>query len=124
MLLLAEKYITSIEVLFDGKRTILPHAASFYGRPLTLQVRLESRREEFELESHTNESVGEVRQRIAERLKVEVGKVSDVSVGGREGELEELGANFADTRLLYQLGSTETQSWTVKTSSKASSSWQ
>ena len=117
LLLLAEKYITSIEVLFDGKRTILPHAASFYGRPLKLQVRVESRREEFELESHTNESVGEVRLRIAERLKVEAGKVSVVSVGGG-GEVEEAGGNFADTRLLYQLG-TETQTWTVKTSSNS-----
>ena len=117
LLLLAEKYITSIEVLFDGKRTILPHAASFYGRPLTLQVRLESRREEFELESHTNESVGEVRQRIAERLKVEVGKVTVVSVGCG-GDVEEVGGNFADTKLLYQLGA-ETQTWTVKTSSSS-----
>ena len=121
LLLLAEKYINSIEVLFDGKRTIQPHAASFYGRPVTLQVRLESpRREEFELESHTNESVAEVRQRIAERLKVEAGKVSVVSVGGGGGaEVEELGGNLADTRLVYQLGSTETQTWTVKTSSSS-----
>ena len=38
LLLLAEKYILSIEVLFDGQRTILPHGASFFGRPISIQV--------------------------------------------------------------------------------------
>ena len=51
----------SVEVLFNGKRTILPHAATFYGRPLTIRVRVEPQKEEFDIESHTNESVGVVK---------------------------------------------------------------
>merc|ERR1719509_372968 len=81
LLLLAEKYILSIEVLFDGQRTILPHGASFFGRPVTIQVRVETpKREEFEVASHANESVGEVKLRIAEKLKIVVSKLSLVSV--------------------------------------------
>ena len=63
LLLLAEKYIMSVEVLFNGKRTILPHASTFYGRPLTIKVRVEPQKEEFDIESHTNESVGMVKVR-------------------------------------------------------------
>jgi hypothetical protein len=39
LLQLAERYILAIEVLFNGKRSLLPHAATFYGRPLTIKVR-------------------------------------------------------------------------------------
>ena len=57
LLLLAERYITSIEVLFGGQRIIAPHAATFYGRPITLTVKFESpRRDELQLESHTNDT--------------------------------------------------------------------
>ena len=100
LLLLAEKYITSIEVLFDGTRTIPPHAASFYGRPITLTIKFESpRREEMELESHTNESVAEVKQRIAAKMKQEVSQLKVISVG----EGEESDSGVADSRLLYQV---------------------
>ena len=108
LLLLAEKYITSIEVLFDGTRTIPPHAASFYGRPITLTIKLESpRRDEFDLDSHTNESVAEVKLRIAAKLKQDVGQLKVVSVGeGEEGD-----TGVSDSRLLYQVMSVS--HWTV-----------
>ena len=108
LLLLAEKYITSIEVLFDGTRTIPPHAASFYGRPITLTIKLESpRRDEFDLDSHTNESVAEVKLRIAAKLKQDVGQLKVVSVGeGEEGD-----TGVSDSRLLYQV--MPASHWTV-----------
>ena len=116
LLLLAERYITSIEVLFGGQRIIAPHAATFYGRPITLTVKFESpRRDELQLESHTNESVAEVKTRLAARLGVEAGQVGVAGVG------EEGGAP-ADTQLLYQLGrQADQQTWLVNTSTAATS---
>ena len=118
LLLLAERYITSIEMLFDGKRSILPHAASFYGRPITLTIKFESpRRDELELESHTNESVGQVKMRIAAKLSMDVSQVSIVSINtGEEVEHD----NIVESKLLYQVGSCEGQTWMVKTSSTSS----
>eukprot|EP00090_Calanus_glacialis_P047045 TRINITY_DN9530_c0_g1_i3.p1 TRINITY_DN9530_c0_g1~~TRINITY_DN9530_c0_g1_i3.p1 ORF type:complete len:2633 (-),score=502.34 TRINITY_DN9530_c0_g1_i3:271-7929(-) len=125
LLLLAEKYILSIEVLFDGKRTILPHAASFFGRPLNIRVKAESpKKDEFELNSHTNESVGDVKARIAERLKVDVAKLSIVSVEtrGEEDEVTLEDGKGPDGRLVYQVGNSEGQQWIVKASGNSSSS--
>ena len=125
LLLLAEKYILSIEVLFDGQRTILPHGASFFGRPVSVQVRVETpKREEFEMASHTNESVLEVKARIAERLKTPVSKLSFVSVGGEGKEEEEVNLEDGkgpDGRLVCQVGSCEGQKWQVKGTGSSSS---
>jgi len=125
LLLLAEKYILSIEVLFDGKRTILPHAASFFGRPLNIRVKAESpKKDEFELNSHTNESVGDVKSRIAERLKLDIAKLSIVSVetSGDEEEVTLEDGKGPDGRLVYQVGNSEGQKWIVKASGNSSSS--
>ena len=106
LLLLAEKYITSIEVLFDGKRSIVPHAASFYGRPITIQIKFElPRRDEFELESHTNESIGDVKKRIADKMKLDVGQLTIVSVnvGDYDAQGDEGDNHFADNKLVYQV---------------------
>ena len=68
LLLMAERYIMTIEGLFDGKRSILPHGASFFGRPIVVRVRVESpKKEEFDLLSHTNERLGDVKARLADR---------------------------------------------------------
>jgi ubiquitin carboxyl-terminal hydrolase 9/24 len=125
LLLLAEKYILSIEVLFDGQRTILPHGASFFGRPLTILVRVETpKREEFKVASHTNESVGEVKLRIAERMKMSVAKLSLVSAGPTGKDEEEVGledGKGTDGRLVCQVGHCEGQTWQVKGSGSSSS---
>jgi len=125
LLLLAEKYILSIEVLFDGQRTILPHGASFFGRPVTIQVRVETpKREEFEVASHANESVGEVKLRIAEKLKMVVSKLSLVSVRADGKEEEEVGLEDGkgpDGRLVCQVGSSEGQTWQGKGTTSSSS---
>merc|ERR1719225_2360222 len=83
----------------------------FFGRPISIQVRVETpKREEFEIESHTNESVGEVKLRIAERLKMAVTKLSLVSVGKDGKEEEEVAledGKGSDGRLVCQVGSCE-----------------
>ena len=82
------------------------------------------KREEFEVGSHTNESVGEVKQRIAERLKMAVAKLSLVSVGTDGKEEEEIGLEDGkgpDGRLVCQVGSCEGQTWQVKGSGGSSS---
>ena len=82
LLQLAEKYVSSVEVLFKGKRTIPPHAATFYGRPLKINVvrRSEPKKDDFELECHTNETVGGVKQRIADKMGVSLSSLTTVSI--------------------------------------------
>lgn len=38
LLLLAERYVSRVEEAFPTARTILPHAATFLGRPLMIEV--------------------------------------------------------------------------------------
>ena len=82
------------------------------------------KKDEFELNSHTNESVGDVKNRIAERLKVDVGKLSivsvETSVDEEEVTLED--GKGPDGRLVYQVGNSEGQQWIVKASGNSSSS--
>ena len=59
-----------------------------------------ARRDELELDSHTNESVAQVRWRIAAKLSVEAGQISIVSIDTGE----EVEANIAESKLLYQVG--------------------
>lgn len=47
LLWIAEAYILSVEELHCFPRTILPHAASFHGYPLTLTIRCEALHQEF-----------------------------------------------------------------------------
>merc|ERR1719427_2237542 len=90
-----------------------------------IHVKAESpRKDEFELNSHTNENVGDVKARIAERLRVDVGKLSVVSVetGGKEEEVILEDGKGPDGRLVYQVGNSENQQWIVKSSGNSSSS--
>ena len=50
LLHLAERYVSVVELAFHGKRSILPHAVTFYGRPTTLQVLYEAKKDEFEVQ--------------------------------------------------------------------------
>ena len=47
LLLIAERYIVSVEELHFPSRSILPHGASFQGQPLNLNVHCESHKTEF-----------------------------------------------------------------------------
>jgi hypothetical protein len=47
LLLIAERYIISVEELHTAPRSILPHGASFHGLPLNLNIICEAHKREF-----------------------------------------------------------------------------
>ncbi|MBN3302267.1 UBP24 hydrolase, partial [Amia calva] len=87
LLLLAERYVITIEDLYSVPRTILPHGASFHGHPVTLHITYESTKDTFTLEAHSNETIGSIRWKIAEQLSCPVDNVqifaNDSMVGER-----------------------------------------
>ena len=50
--------LLQVEEAFNGKRTIPPHAATFYGKPTLIKVVYEAKKDEFEIHSHTHERIG------------------------------------------------------------------
>ena len=67
LLLVAERYVASIERAYPHTRKILPHAASFHGYPVKIKVVKNAKndevtkKEDFVVDTHTNESVGAVK---------------------------------------------------------------
>ena len=51
--LLAERYISSIEEAHPAKRSIVPHAATFFGRPQKIKLVVESSKSEAQIEVRT-----------------------------------------------------------------------
>ncbi|XP_041125649.1 ubiquitin carboxyl-terminal hydrolase 24 isoform X3 [Polyodon spathula] len=109
LLLLAERYVLTIEDLYSVPRTILPHGASFHGHPVTLHIAYESTKDTFTLEAHSNETVGSVRWKIAEQLNC---PVDNVQIFANDSVL----TMNKDQKLLNQLGFSDEQGLTVKTS--------
>ncbi|KAK7150579.1 hypothetical protein R3I93_011730 [Phoxinus phoxinus] len=126
LLLLAERYVITIEDLYSVPRTILPHGASFHGHPVTLHVTYESTKDTFTLEAHSNETIGSIRWKIAEQLSCPVDNVqifandsmlisrSKTAIGERAPSA--LLTMNRDQKLLNQLGFSDEQSLTVKSS--------
>uniref|UniRef100_A0A4W3HTX5 Ubiquitin carboxyl-terminal hydrolase 24 n=1 Tax=Callorhinchus milii TaxID=7868 RepID=A0A4W3HTX5_CALMI len=108
LLLLAERYVITIEDLYSVPRTILPHGASFHGHPLTLTVICESTKDSFSIEAHSNETVGSVRWKMAEHLSC---PVDNVHIFANDSLL----TMNKDQKLLHQLGFSDEQVLTVKT---------
>jgi len=50
VLLIAERYIISVEELHTAARSILPHGASFQGLPLTFNVVCDAHKKEFPIQ--------------------------------------------------------------------------
>ena len=50
LLLLAERYVSTLESTQATNRNILPHAALFRGRPLKIKVINDAKKEEFVIE--------------------------------------------------------------------------
>lgn len=50
VLLIAERYIISVEELHTAARSILPHGASFQGLPLTFDVVCDAHKKEFHIQ--------------------------------------------------------------------------
>ncbi|CAM1321691.1 USP24 (predicted) [Pycnogonum litorale] len=69
ILLIAIRYIHTIEELYEGPRTILPHGVSFHGHPIILNVSSDNDKNSFRLHCHSNETVWSLRHRIAQKLK-------------------------------------------------------
>ncbi|GFQ83735.1 ubiquitin carboxyl-terminal hydrolase 24 [Trichonephila clavata] len=68
LLQIAERYISSIEESHVSPRTILPHGTSFIGHPLLLKICMDASKEEHFIVTHSNETLGSVKQRIAQYL--------------------------------------------------------
>ncbi|CAB1332019.1 unnamed protein product [Coregonus sp. 'balchen'] len=109
LLLLAERYVITIEDLYSVPRTILPHGASFNGHPVSLHVTYESTKDTFTLEAHSNETIGSIRWKIAEHLSC---PVDNVQIFANDSVL----TMNRDQKLLSQLGFSDEQSLTVKSS--------
>uniref|UniRef100_A0A8D0AD39 Ubiquitin carboxyl-terminal hydrolase 24 n=1 Tax=Sander lucioperca TaxID=283035 RepID=A0A8D0AD39_SANLU len=109
LLLLAERYVITIEDMYSVPRTILPHGASFNGHPVTLHITYESTKDTFSLETHSNETIGSIRWKIAEHLSC---PVDNVQIFANDSVL----TMNRDQKLLSQLGFSDEQSLTVKSS--------
>ncbi|XP_044158177.1 ubiquitin carboxyl-terminal hydrolase 24 isoform X3 [Bufo gargarizans] len=108
LLLLAERYVITIEDLYSVPRTILPHGASFHGHLLTLNLTYESTKNTFTIEAHSNETIGSVRWKIARHLNC---PIENMQIFANESLL----TVNKDQKLLHQLGFSDDQSLTVKT---------
>uniref|UniRef100_A0A8C4E691 ubiquitinyl hydrolase 1 n=1 Tax=Dicentrarchus labrax TaxID=13489 RepID=A0A8C4E691_DICLA len=109
LLLLAERYVITIEDMYSVPRTILPHGASYNGHPVTLHITYESTKDTFTLETHSNETVGSIRWKISEHLSC---PVDNVQIFANDSVL----TMNRDQKLLSQLGFSDEQSLTVKSS--------
>uniref|UniRef100_A0A673CCI1 ubiquitinyl hydrolase 1 n=1 Tax=Sphaeramia orbicularis TaxID=375764 RepID=A0A673CCI1_9TELE len=109
LLLLAERYVITIEDMYSVPRTILPHGASFNGHPVTLHITYESTKDTFTLETHSNETIGSIRWKISEHLSC---PVDNVQIFANDSVL----TMNRDQKLLSQLGFSDEQTLTVKSS--------
>uniref|UniRef100_A0A3B4YJE4 Ubiquitin carboxyl-terminal hydrolase 24 n=1 Tax=Seriola lalandi dorsalis TaxID=1841481 RepID=A0A3B4YJE4_SERLL len=109
LLLLAERYVITIEDMYSVPRTILPHGASYNGHPVTLHITYESTKDTFTLETHSNETIGSIRWKISEHLSC---PVDNVQIFANDSVL----TMNRDQKLLSQLGFSDEQSLTVKSS--------
>ena len=80
-----ERYVSAVEEAFPGERNILPHAASFFGQRVNIKVVNEAKNEEYDFQSHTNESLGSILKRMSQELKV--------------GSPEDLHLNYGDVEV-------------------------
>ncbi|KAM9326707.1 ubiquitin carboxyl-terminal hydrolase 24 [Gastrophryne carolinensis] len=108
LLLLAERYVITIEDLYSVPRTILPHGASFHGHLITLNLNYESTKDTFTIEAHSNETVGSIRWKIARHLNC---PVENLQIFANESLL----TVNKDQKLLHQLGFSDDQALAVKT---------
>ncbi|KAG7514084.1 ubiquitin carboxyl-terminal hydrolase 24 isoform X3 [Solea senegalensis] len=109
LLLLAERYVITIEDMYSVPRTILPHGASFNGHPVTLHITYESTKDTFSVETHSNETIGSIRWKISEHLSC---PVDNVQIFANDSVL----TMNRDQKLLSQLGFSDEQTLTVKSS--------
>lgn len=103
VLVLAERYISSIEEQHPGPRSLPPHGASFTGVPIILNITCDSNKLDVKLECHSNERIGLIRGKIANLARVSLDQVHTLMFGeGGSGAL--ISAADQDNRLLHHIG--------------------
>ncbi len=106
-----------VEEAYHGKRHIPPHAATFFGKPSLIKVVYEPKKEEFDIDSHTNELIGLIKRNIGEKLQQSVADLTFEC-----GEAVTLGTN-RDNCFLGSLNTNqEFITWNVKLSTLHASS--
>ncbi|XP_057299797.1 ubiquitin carboxyl-terminal hydrolase 24-like isoform X2 [Hydractinia symbiolongicarpus] len=100
-------YILVVEESYAKHRSFPPHGTCFHGVPIHIHVTLESNKSEFDLKSHSNESLLEVRQQIA-------AKINTQSTHVQIYKSDKLLTPSKNHKLLSQLDFEEKQSLNVK----------
>ncbi|KAG7165384.1 Ubiquitin carboxyl-terminal hydrolase 24-like 1 [Homarus americanus] len=113
VLVLAERYVSSIEEQHPAPRSLPPHGASFTGMPVILHVSCDSNKMDMNFECHSNERLGLVRGKIANYARVPLDQVQTLSFGEIGGGILVNGGE-QDNRLLHQLGVTTNTSLAAK----------
>ncbi|XP_052274227.1 ubiquitin carboxyl-terminal hydrolase 24-like isoform X2 [Dreissena polymorpha] len=111
LLWIAEMYVLSVEEMHTGARTILPHGASFQGYQINLYVTCEAPKQEFVLVCHSNESLGNVRCKIANRLRQ---MQDNIQVVAQEKMASTVLGTNKDQKLLHQLEFEDNQAVQVR----------
>ncbi|XP_077980970.1 ubiquitin carboxyl-terminal hydrolase 24-like [Glandiceps talaboti] len=108
LLLLAERYVTTVEDNHSSSRTILPHGGSFQGQPIVMHCNCETPKGDFAIMGHTNETLRSVREKIADHLKT---TTENVQIATNDKVL----MPSKDQKLLQQLFFEDEQLLIVKT---------
>ncbi|KAK8401660.1 hypothetical protein O3P69_001054 [Scylla paramamosain] len=116
VLVLAERYICSIEEQHPGPRYLPPHGSSFTGTPVILYVTCDSIRMDVTLECHSNERLGVVRSKIGSCARVPIEQVQNLSFGEGSNSFHVTGGE-QDNRLLHSIGVLTNTTVTAKISS-------
>ena len=116
LLLLAERYVSTIEETHPAKRTIQPHAGSFHGRAIKIKIITEgSKKDDLIVNSHSNELVGDVKVRIADQNKLNVDQITlyygDILLSGSK-----------ERCLVGMIGPSDGQIWTLKSQDSVTTS--
>ncbi|XP_065904481.1 ubiquitin carboxyl-terminal hydrolase 24-like isoform X2 [Dysidea avara] len=115
LLLLMQRYVSSVEESHHFPRVHPPHGSCFHGHPVLLLASQEFTKNEFTIQCHSNESLGSVRQKIAKQLNM---TPDQVQLGTNDRWLMQT----FDNKLLHQLDFQDEQLVIVRTSGVVTSS--
>ncbi|KAL4237153.1 Ubiquitin carboxyl-terminal hydrolase 24 [Mactra antiquata] len=111
LLWIAEMYVLNVEETHVSPRTILPHGASFQGYQINLFISCDAPKQEFMLVCHSNESLGNVKTKIANRLRQ---SVENIQVVAQEKLVSSVLGSNKDQKLLHQLDFEDNQTIQVR----------
>ncbi|XP_060555692.1 ubiquitin carboxyl-terminal hydrolase 24-like isoform X1 [Ruditapes philippinarum] len=111
LLWIAEMYVLNVEETHVSPRTILPHGASFQGFQINLFISCETPKQEFMLVCHSNETLGNVKVKIANRLRQ---STENIQVVAQEKLVSNVLGSNKDQKLLHQLDFEDNQTIQVR----------